>query len=68
MDGILKKAEAFIQKNHMISRNDGIVAGILYVYLLCLLFVLMNLKEKLNLNLCAVHVHHGIRGAEADRG
>ncbi len=68
MGGILKKAEAFIQKNHMISRNDGIVAGISGgADSMCLLFVLMNLKEKLNLNLCAVHVHHGIRGAEADR-
>ena len=68
MDRILKKAEEFIQEYHMIARNDKIVAGISGgADSMCLLFVLMNLKEKLNLSLCAVHVHHGIRGGEADR-
>ena len=33
----------------------------------CLLALLDELKEKLGLTLYVIHVHHGIRGAEADR-
>ena len=65
---ILKKVEAFIEKYHMISRQDHIVAGVSGgADSMCLLFVLMNLQKELELGLCVVHVHHGIRGAEADR-
>lgn len=33
----------------------------------CLFSVLLLLREKLGITLRAVHVHHGLRGAEADR-
>ena len=33
----------------------------------CLFHVLCELRGKYGYNLVAVHVHHGIRGAEADR-
>lgn len=33
----------------------------------CLLTVLAALREELDFSLCALHVHHGIRGEEADR-
>ena len=32
-----------------------------------LLLALFRLRERLGITLSAVHVHHGIRGAEADR-
>lgn len=34
---------------------------------LCLLHVLSKLKEELGIELCAAHINHGIRGAEAQR-
>ena len=32
----------------------------------CLLLLLCGAREELGLDICAVHVHHGLRGAEAD--
>ncbi len=34
---------------------------------LCLLSLLYEAREELGISVCAVHVNHGIRGAEADR-
>lgn len=33
----------------------------------CLLTILEAIREELGISLCAMHVHHGIRGEEADR-
>lgn len=33
----------------------------------CLLHMLLSLREKLHIHVSALHMHHGIRGAEADR-
>ena len=33
---------------------------------MCLLFVLLNLRAELGIELEAVHVHHGLRGESAD--
>ncbi len=33
----------------------------------CLLYVLAQIREDWDLELKAVHVHHGLRGEEADR-
>ncbi len=65
---ILEKTEQYISDNHMLPEGTHVVAGISGgADSMCLLFVLMSLKEKLKLSLCAVHVHHGIRGADADK-
>lgn len=32
-----------------------------------LLYILNSLRQQLHIELCACHLHHGIRGAEADR-
>ena len=33
----------------------------------CLLVILNELKKEFNMELFAVHIHHGLRGSEADR-
>lgn len=33
----------------------------------CLLHLLLSLQEELHIHISALHMHHGIRGAEADR-
>ena len=32
-----------------------------------MLFLFLRYREKYPMDLCALHVHHGIRGSEADR-
>ncbi len=63
-----EKIRAFCEKYQMFGKGDGIVAGLSggadSVYLL---HVLKEMQEEYALRLYAVHVHHGIRGAEADR-
>ncbi len=61
---MLSKIKDNILKNNLIENNEKIVIGFsggadsaLLVYAL----------KKLEYNVCAVHIHHGIRGKEADR-
>lgn len=55
-----------IDKN-MLSRNDKIVVGVSGgADSVCLIVWLSAMRERYNLDITAVHVHHGIRGAEAD--
>lgn len=57
----------FIKKNNMFTKGDKVLVGVSGgADSVCLLFVLYNLKEELNISLSAVHVHHGLRGEEAD--
>lgn len=68
MDSILEKVERYIADNNMLSRGESVVAGVSGgADSMCLLFVLMALKERLGLDLCVVHINHGIRGASADK-
>lgn len=63
-DKILK----FIEQHQMLEGGDAVVAGISGgADSVCLLLVLHSLKERYALKLTAVHINHGIRGAEADR-
>ncbi len=68
LDDTIKKVEQYIWDCHMLSRGDRVVMGVSGgADSMCLLFVLMELKEKMDLSLCAVHVNHGIRGEKAKR-
>ncbi len=68
MDDTIRKVEKYIWDCHMLARGDCVVIGVSGgADSMCLLFVLMALKEKLDLSLCAVHVNHGIRGEAAKR-
>lgn len=65
---IQKEIIAFCEKYQMFQTGDGIVIGLSggadSVYLT---HFLDSIREQYALKLYAVHVHHGIRGAEADR-
>ncbi len=65
---MFKEIGKFAEQNNMIGRGDRIVAGISGgADSVCLLLFLNSIKEEYSLELFAVHVNHGVRGAEAKR-
>ena len=68
MDKFTNKVLSFIRENDLISRGDNVVIGLSGgADSVSLLTVLYGLKRLLGIELCAVHVNHGLRGAEAER-
>ena len=64
---LTEKILFYMKRYHMIPKNKNIVVGLSGgADSVCLLYVLAALRKKLGLQLCAVHVHHGLRGVEAD--
>lgn len=64
---MLKKVEAYIRENQMIEKGDKVLAAVSGgADSVCLLHILVSLRKILGCEICAVHVHHGLRGAEAD--
>lgn len=68
MDTLMLEIKRYIEKNQLIRPGDGVVVGLSggpdSVFLL---YALHTLQVRMGFALRAVHVHHGIRGAEADR-
>lgn len=68
MDALMLEIKRYIEKNQLICPGDGVVVGLSggpdSVFLL---YALHTLQARMGFTLRAVHVHHGIRGAEADR-
>lgn len=68
MDALMLEIKRYIEKNQLIRPGDGVVVGLSggpdSVFLL---YALHTLQPRMGFTLWAVHVHHGIRGAEADR-
>lgn len=63
---MMEKVIKFIEKYHMIVKGDKVIAGISGgADSVFLLFVLLKLREKEGIEITAVHVNHGIRGASA---
>ena len=59
---------AYIKQNRMIGKNDVVLAGVSGGSdSMAMLRILKELQGKLDFTLRAVHIHHGIRGKEADR-
>lgn len=59
--------EQYMKKWKMLQEGDSIVVGVSGgADSVCLLFVLLDLRERYRLDLQVVHVNHGIRGAQAD--
>ena len=65
---ILESIREFIGENHMLVPGDRVIIGLSGgADSVSLLMILHELKNELNIELFAVHVHHGLRGEEADR-
>ena len=63
-----KKVRKYIESWQMIGRGDRVIAGISGgADSICLLFVLLELKEEMGFEVAAVHVNHGLRGESAKR-
>ena len=64
----MQRIITFCEEQHMFEEGDGIILGLSGgADSVCLLMALLELRKKWRLRLLAVHVHHGIRGAQADR-
>ena len=62
------EVRAYIQKHNMINSGDRIVVGVSGgADSVCLLKILCEMKQYYDIDLLAVHIHHGIRNEEADR-
>ena len=58
---LTEKILFYMKRYHMIPENKNIVVGLSGgADSVCLLYVLAALRKKLGLQLCAVHVHHGL--------
>lgn len=65
---LVKKMLAFCEKEELLKKGDRIVVGVSGgVDSVCLLQLLYEIREAWDLSLFVLHVHHGIRGEEADR-
>ena len=63
-----KQTEIYMKQNHMTRPGDGVLVGLSGgADSVGLLLVLWKLRETFQISLRALHVHHGLRGAEADR-
>lgn len=67
MSLLIKRVEQYMADNQMVCTGDHLIVGVSGgTDSMCLLFVLHALSEKLSLKLTAVHINHGLRGADAD--
>lgn len=65
---MIKETYDYIQKHQMAEQGDGVIVGLSGgADSVCLLHILSRLKHELGIELRAIHVHHGLRGEEADR-
>lgn len=65
---MLKKVSNYINEHNLLSAGDKVIVGVSGgPDSVCLLDILYRLSDDMNIKLAAVHVNHGIRGAEADR-
>lgn len=64
----LQKLEAYMEQQKLLPADSSVLVGVSGgADSVCLLAALCELAESRRLQIHAVHVHHGIRGAEADR-
>ena len=63
-----KKVRDYISSCHMLEEGEQVIAAVSGgADSVCLLHLLVGLRKELHIGVSAVHVHHGIRGEEADR-
>lgn len=65
---MLQKVEEFMNEWNMLRKGDEVILGVSGgADSVALLYIFKQLQPAWNLTLKVVHVHHGIRGEEADR-
>ena len=65
---MLDKVSNYIEQKQLIERKDKIVVGVSGgADSVCLFRILLELQNRYELELFVVHLHHGIRGEEADK-
>lgn len=68
MDKLEQRVAETIRKYDMLKEGDRVIVALSGgADSVCLFSVLLRLEGKLGIELRAVHVHHGLRGVEADR-
>ncbi|WP_320937218.1 tRNA lysidine(34) synthetase TilS [Enterocloster lavalensis] len=68
MEDVRRKFRETIEQYHMLRQGGRVVAAVSGgADSVCLLALLCGLRGELGVQVRAVHVHHGLRGAEADR-
>ena len=67
MSPLAEKVLRYIREEHMLNDGWKVVVGISGgADSMCLLFALLEIRAVMELELIGVHIHHGIRGREAD--
>lgn len=62
----MQKVFQYIQKYKMIEEDDSIIVGVSGgADSVCLLFVLLELRERIPFSIKVVHIEHGIRGQDS---
>lgn len=65
---LLEKVKKYIEKENLLKPGAKLIVGVSGgADSVCLLKVLLELENELDIKLLAVHVNHGLRGKEADR-
>ncbi len=68
MEKLKQKVRQTIKEHHMLQPGDPVIIALSGgADSVCLLSLLADMKEELDLKLMTLHVHHGLRGEEADR-
>ncbi|MCR5154063.1 MAG: tRNA lysidine(34) synthetase TilS [Lachnospiraceae bacterium] len=65
---MIKEVKDYCVKNGLLAEGDRVLLGLSGgADSVCLLLVLLELAKEMNLSIFPVHIHHEIRGEEADR-
>lgn len=69
MEGLERRVRETVEQYHMLDSGDRVVAAVSGgADSVCLLALLCTFREPWGVRIRALHVHHGLRGEEADRG
>ncbi|WP_368290445.1 tRNA lysidine(34) synthetase TilS, partial [Enterocloster clostridioformis] len=68
MEGLERRVRETVEQYHMLDSGDRVVAAVSGgADSVCLLALLCTFREPWGVRIRALHVHHGLRGEEADR-